>query len=502
MRLFGNGGSLIFGKLVLVGAVVTIVVSTLWPFTFETHHLTWGKYVASFQLAPSTILDLPRNILLFMPFGFGLASVLDRRGTSPGAALLLTFLAGLLTTASVESLQNFLPGRTANVWDMIANTLGGVAGLGCFRAWERLRVFSLDKLRLGKIAVVFGAYLFLMLLLAWLLILGVRPGGWDVTYRLALGNELTRDRPWQGAVQSLLILDRAVDGAVASKLLAGELPADLDGAVVAEYPLREEAGLRDRSGRLPDLVSQTTEIPEFRPSGVSLRKGEWLATKAVFSPLAERINATRQFTVALTVATFNLKQEGPARIVTVSEDPYHRNLTLGQGGSRLILRWRSFLTGKNGITPELQFPGVFRSSEPQRLVISCDGITVSLYTPGGRADQRAILGPEAALSALLRDANYWPVQAGRLAFWQSAWLLSALLFLPLGVMMGVALNVAKRRSAQVGFVLGGLLLPALLLEGFVAAFRNGSLRFETIAPEIVVTSLGLILARVWQRQRA
>ncbi len=248
------------------------------------------------------------------------------------------------------------------------------------------------------------------------------------------------------------------------------------------------------------MVTQTAETPEFQPGGVALEEGSWLATETVVSPLADRINTSRQFTVAITVATFDLTQAGPARIVTVSEDPFHRNLTLGQAGTRLALRWRSPLTGENGMTPELQFPGVFSSFEPQRIVISYNGITASVYTPGGAADRKVFLGPEVGFSAVLRETSYWPVKAGRFAFWQSALLLSALIFLPLGLLLGTAVRVAKRRTDQVGLMLGGLFLPALVLEGFVAAYRNGELRLGMIALGIAVTSLGLVVMQLWQRR--
>lgn len=496
-----SGGGTV-GNALLVGGVVAILAATLWPFTFEFHRLTWVEYVSSFELAPSTVLDWPRNILLFVPFGFGLASLHDRRGRSPRAALLLALLTGFLVTACIESLQIFLPNRTANVSDMIANTLGAAAGLVCFRAWQGRQALSrLARARLvpRNIAVVFGVYSFLVLFLVWALMRGMLPGGWDTTYRLALGNEVTKDRPWRGTIRDLVVLDRAVDKAAATQLLSGEMPPDLADAVVAEYTLRGETGLQDQRRGLPDLVLQTTEMPEFRPNGVALEKGSWLATESSVRPLADRINTSRQFTVAVTAETRDLTQTGPARIVTVSKDPFHRNLTLGQDGTSLALRWRSPLTGENGTTPELQFPGVFSSLEPQRVVITCDGIRARLYTIGGKADRSVFLGPEVGFAAVLRESSYWPVQAGRSAFWQSALLLSALIFLPLGLLLGTSVAVAERRRNRTSLIVGGLFLPVLLLEGFIAWHRSCGLRLEMIALDIAATSLGYVAIYLWRR---
>ena len=44
-----------------------MVVATLWPFSFEFRSLTWAQYFEGIELAPSSFLDFPRNIVLFMP---------------------------------------------------------------------------------------------------------------------------------------------------------------------------------------------------------------------------------------------------------------------------------------------------------------------------------------------------------------------------------------------------------------------------------------------------
>jgi glycopeptide antibiotics resistance protein len=483
--------------------MVTILAPTLWPFTFHFHRLTWAEYVASFSLVPSAVLDFPANILLFMPLGFGLASLLDRCGISRGVKLYLAIIIGFLAAASIESLQIFLPHRTANVSDVIANTLGTGSGLACFRLWQRRQDMTQlfrTKLTPGNIAAAYIAYLLLMVLLAGILMRGLRPGGWDTSHKLALGNEITKDRPWQGRIHNLLVFDRAVEPAVASRLLAGETPSVLANAVVAAYPLIGETGLRDRKGGLPDLVPRADKTPEFGPDGVTLDEGLWLATETAVAPLTDRINNSGQFTVALTVASLDLKQEGPARILTISRDPFHRNLTLGQEGRHLALRWRSPLTGENGMTPEIQFPEVFDSFEPQRMVISCNGITASFYTTRGAAGRKLFLGPEVGLAAILREDNYWPIVAGPFAFWQSNLLISALMFLPLGMLLGAVARVAQRRKVLLGLIIGGLLLPAPLLEGFAARYGDGELRLGTIALGIAITSVGFaIIQWKWRR---
>ncbi len=53
------------------------------------------------------------------------------------------------------------------------------------------------------------------------------------------------------------------------------------------------------------------------------------------------------------------RQRGPARIVSVSSDSGHRNLTLGQQGDALTIRLRTPSSGYNGEKPEMIIPGFF-----------------------------------------------------------------------------------------------------------------------------------------------
>ena len=70
------------------------------------------------------LIEFGANILLFVPFGLLL------RALRPGWSWLTVVLIGALASATIEILQAVArPGRTADVRDVIANTLG--AALGC-----------------------------------------------------------------------------------------------------------------------------------------------------------------------------------------------------------------------------------------------------------------------------------------------------------------------------------------------------------------------------------
>lgn len=486
--------------LLLVLSVAAILYATLRPFTFQWRALDLDAYLGSFGFEPSSPFDVPRNILLFLPFGFALASLLTWRGAGRATTFGLTLLAGFLLTLTVESLQIFLPGRTPTVPDLAANTLGAVAGWACFRLWQQRARFLRwvrAALSVRSATAAFGLYLLLALLFLLLLLANARPTGWNESYRLALGRELIGYRLWYGTASDLVLADRAASPAEAARLLANDDPqAVLGDALVAAYPLHGDDGLVDRTGTLPDLVWQRREA--LGPASVELGQGQWLATDTAATPLSQRINASGQFTLALTVATADPTRGGPARIVTLSLDPYRRNFTLGQEGDDLALRFRSVLTGDNGTTPELRFPGVFADTGRQRLVVSYDGVTIRFYSTRPPQAVAFALAPEVTFADIFGSSNYWPIDATTFPIGLYRLLLYAAIFLPLGLLLGTAVALMRPSFWRGVALVAGLLLPALAVEELLAAYRGHALRPDVIALSVGVTAVGLVFVLGWQ----
>ena len=93
---------------------------------------------------------------------------------------------------------------------------------------------------------------------------------------------------------------------------------------------------------------------EFQSRGIALtsQAPSWLPTAI----------ATSSLQVLLEVRSSSSSQTGPARIFTISSDPYARNLTVGQEDQNLIVRMRSPFTDDNGI-PEHVIEDVFEMVE-------------------------------------------------------------------------------------------------------------------------------------------
>ena len=150
--------------------------------------------------------------------------------------------------------------------------------------------------------------------------------------------------------------------------------------MVALYDFRLAKGsiVKDRSG-----VGKPLDLKIENPKNVRRTKGtlEVRGKTLIRSdkPAAKVFNAVRrsgEITIEAWVRPANAKQDGPARMVTLSGGSSERNFTLGQEGDKVDVRLRTTKTSGNGI-PSLNSPG--RSLAPR--------LTHIVYTRnrGGRA---------------------------------------------------------------------------------------------------------------------
>jgi VanZ like protein len=135
------------GVLLVCASVGLIVRITLSPFEFSCRDTSFrnGRPVLQVDWGKSSVSDVLLNALLFMPLGFGLASVLSRRRRLAGLTSLAVVFGGCLTLSyTIEVLQQCLPSRFPAWRDVLANSFGGVLGWSGFqsRIWrgrKRLR---------------------------------------------------------------------------------------------------------------------------------------------------------------------------------------------------------------------------------------------------------------------------------------------------------------------------------------------------------------------------
>jgi hypothetical protein len=102
--------------------------------------------------------------------------------------------------------------------------------------------------------------------------------------------------------------------------------------------------------------------------------------------------ATNEITIEVWIRPAKTDQKGPARIVSISADPYNRNFTLGQDGADYNIRLRTTETGDNGDKPSLSAENVVRA-ELTHVVYTRDGSGVArVYVNSVERGSRSIDG--------------------------------------------------------------------------------------------------------------
>ena len=183
---------------------------------------------------------------------------------------------------------------------------------------------------------------------------------WDGSYRLALANELTRDRPWLGEFYQVAVYDRALSEQKAIGKFRGGIDTRPQGALVF-YDFQEGSGqiIKDRSNRSDPLnlrIENSSAVQWLSTGGLAVRSPVLIASQGPASKIGNAVRRSNAITIEAWVKPANITQTGPARIVTVSRDTGGRNFTLGQKAGAYEVRFRTTSTSANG-EPALSSPG-------------------------------------------------------------------------------------------------------------------------------------------------
>jgi glycopeptide antibiotics resistance protein len=373
---------------ILIAAVVGIFFLTLYPFRFSlVRHgppfplAGWGKNAGS--------LDSFLNILLFVPYGFGLAERLRERGKSRTAVLGITLLAGALLSYSVELLQFYIPMRDSGWGDVITNSTGSVLGLFVYElagaatlhVASRMESAFVTWLHWRRLIVVLLLYLGVWLGAAIPLQRQARVSDWGPKPLLLIGGSATEepDSAWNGKVSEVEFWDRPLPDRMARAITAGRL--EESPAPLASYNLSGLPPYQDRRNVLPGLVwvrdSSASEPPVVGAS--------WLVSRAPLSALADQVERTNRFALHVLCQPGLTALARNRRFIIIAQFPGHTDLELSQEGTRLILWFRNPLSAKR---PRFMWdvPGVFAPNEPRNLLLSAALDLLSTLTARRRVD--------------------------------------------------------------------------------------------------------------------
>ncbi|MDQ1326755.1 MAG: hypothetical protein QG641_35, partial [Candidatus Poribacteria bacterium] len=179
----------------------------------------------------------------------------------------------------------------------------------------------------------------------------------------------TKHESQQSAVISKKIIDRAKEGLVAFYLfdeVKGNIINDVSGVTP---PLNLRIMNPDKILWLKD-----ENAIEFTDSTMIVSEGNT-------DKLLNNIKDHKELSIEAWFSPSNLKQNGPARIISMSTDPGQRNFTLGQIGEDLAIRLRTTKTDQNGI-PELDTQKHILAQKPTHTIITYDGNAKRLYIDG------------------------------------------------------------------------------------------------------------------------
>lgn len=458
-----------------------VLAFTLFPYDFhfkEMYSNTSGQIPLILGWGTSGVPDVFKNVLLFMPLGFGLTCLMQKRRYIRLVVLVVVILVSLGLSYTVEVLQFFLPSRYPSLVDILSNSAGGILGLLCFLLWEskvidHTSAFIKRNLQLGFLGYAIFAFLISVSLQHFSSL-----SNWDKTFSLLLGNERTGDRPWRGYIHEVYIADRALSETEVSRTFSeGGAFASIGDSLLASYQLTGIGGYHDKIGNLPDLVWRGKSQDDQKGEGVFLSDNSWLETTVPAEYLTQRIIEISQFTLGITVATSDTKQTGPARIISLSEDTSHRNFTLGQQGTDLVFRLRTPLTGKNGTNPQLMVPEVFSSTNPHNLIITYDGSSLLLYVDGKRSSYALKLDPGIIIfSSLFRLSTYYMI-----GYKAMHYMYYALVFVPLGILITLTVKIMRSRFViKILIIFGSLLLTPFMLEKILVGVSGRDLKLENL----------------------
>jgi hypothetical protein len=325
-------------------------------------------------------------------------------------------------------------------------------------------------------------------------------------------------------------MPRAAEGLRWGLCMRRSLLVLLVAGILATYPV---VGFYPFAWESPIVHNEAERTAE----GWLVFAGPGLASAPAEPDWAAQITDASPLEAHLRVLTASTEQHGPARLFTVSLNPWLRNLTLGQQGADLVLRVRTPQTDLNAM-PESFARGIFTRTQwldlslrlsPDEVSVWVGGElalrqplppgTLATWNPSYRlglgneltgdrpwlgtiAEARVQVGERAidllsadtlALPPLLRRWHHRPLLFTARVLTLSDVVINLLGFVPLGLVLGVWL---RRRRA------GGLVLGALLAMAMSLAIEVGQVwlpgRFPSLLDLALNTAggvLGLALAR-------
>lgn len=486
-------GTLRWSIRILVLALGGIFFLTLYPFHLARFaHSFSNPFLLGPSLKQAGTLDAFLNVLLFVPYGFGLAALIDKRRRA-FRTVAIAFATGALLSYVIEFLQLYIPERDSGWNDVITNSGGALIGALLFEVCglALLRFSRNFEKAVAAFATRRNAAIALLLYFAiWLaasarLQQAARLANWSTTAALLVGNAtpIGLRSPWKGEVYRLEFWDRALPGPLAEQLTAPATAVSPSPTPLAAYDFSGSPPFTDQDHHLPELDWVSIRSNAADPPSVEWNGVSWAATAVPVSALIADILETRQFSVHVRCAPSRVTGVSAA-IVSISQLNGVENMDIWQRGKALEVWFRTPLTASDPMV--WHAAKTFAANKTRDLLASYDGSKLSVAIDGKQVDTAYDLGPGPALAHFVRGIKTQELEGYRYIFY-------SLVFFPAGSFLAVGWREhPERRSSYLPISLAFFVLPPISLELLLTHVGGQSISLENVALGFAAMCLGAI----------
>jgi glycopeptide antibiotics resistance protein len=485
---------------ILAASLFGILFFTLFPYwvDFSSKHSPGrSPFLLGGPLRFDGILHTFLNALLFMPFGFALSQFHGERKKSPLKILTLALITGVALSYSIEITQLYIPSRDSAWDDVIANTLGALAGAGfglisggyIFRVLSELETYLERFLSLRKIIIIASIYFGVWLAVSVPLQHKSRLNNWSPNSFVIVGYDINEDTQWPGAVSRIQLWNRSLSADEETRLPSGgsnnNLIPGLDSNLIASYDVSQLPPIPSNVGGLSNLVLRPlATIPDISHRRKRRDSSPVLMSEGDMHSLAAAVARSNQVTVSVDcVPSGGIGTLGA--ILDITNLAGTPDFYLQQDHSSLVVYLKNDLDSRRA---QLWWivPDVFTQNVKRSIVFSYDGARASLFIDGKTTRPSAYFSPGAALVRMLIRVKATELVAYSVLY-------ESLIFLPIGFLLGFAVRITPWRNVfyKLGVCLA-ILLPAIVLEALLVAISGMRVSMMELIVSIALTCAGML----------
>ncbi|HEY0701870.1 MAG TPA: VanZ family protein [Candidatus Acidoferrales bacterium] len=478
----------------LILATAGILFLTIYPFRFNFHVLANGA--SPFLLGKSTksgLTDAILNILLFVPFGFGLGEKLREGGKSARLALVTALAAGALFSYAIEFTQLYVPERDSGWEDVFTNSSGSFLGAGLYVLAGASIVGALNSIQQAvvgwltpfRFACAVVGYFCVWFGIAGLLQRETRLSNWKPYGVIVLGNSGAGSSSRQGQIQSLQIWNHPLSAAAQAGATASGPDLTQSGAPILDYASdRDSSNVSSRAGGSSWIPGKPAS-GGLHPSASAEKSPLPLQTDG--RDLIKALQETNHFTVHVVCTGVEVPND-LWTILLVGDGAGTLDLMAWQESGHLVFWLRSPLSAGR---PQLTWfiPRVFNDHGPHDILYSYDGVNLLLYLDGKKTRTEYIVGPGASLARLIHR-----LKPSELAIYNYAFY--ALVFAVAGGLLGLFEPRGDSRSKlrMVVLEVAAIVIGALILELILVGVTGRTISRANLALSMVLGLAGLLWA--------